>query len=110
MNHRVEVSSEATSNYWELYEFIAEQSPQGAHAWAEALKQSLESLQRQPLACSIAPENDDHDAEIRQFFFRTRHGRTYRGLIWINELTVYVLHLRGPGQDLISPDDFQLPH
>lgn len=44
--------------------------------------------------------------EIRQLLFRTRKGRTYRALFDIQGKTVRVLRIRGPGQQLLAPEDF----
>lgn len=54
-------------------------------------------------------EDDDHEVEIRQMFFRTRQGNNYRALYTVRGADVFVLHLRGPGQDLMGPDEITLP-
>ncbi|MDA1014345.1 MAG: hypothetical protein O3A00_07815 [Planctomycetota bacterium] len=109
MTYKLEFTDEAKSNYWDLYEFIFDRLPQGAAAWDLALERSLDSLEAQPLACSLAPENEDHNAEIRQFFFKTPHGLSDRGLILVEDMVVYVLHLRGPGQDVMPAKDVKFP-
>ncbi len=50
-----------------------------------------------------------HDEDIHQCFFKTRHGLRYRILFVIREATIYAIHIRGPGQDLMSPEDVELP-
>ena len=36
--------------------------------------------------------------EVRQVFFRTKRGRAYRVLFYMEEQDVYILRVRGPGQ------------
>ncbi len=40
-------------------------------------------------------------------FFRTRRGRRYRALFEIRENRVLILHVRGPRQNLVSPDELR---
>jgi hypothetical protein len=55
--------------------------------------------------CGLAPENGYGDAEIRDLVFKTRRGKQYRILFTICGDVVFVRHVRGFGQDLVSPDD-----
>ena len=55
------------------------------------------------------PEDEDHEEEIRHILFKTRRGKTYRAIFIIRTDTVFVLHVRGPGQDLIAPDELRFP-
>jgi hypothetical protein len=41
--------------------------------------------------------------------FKTRHGRTYRLLYVVRGDLIYLLHVRGPGQDLMGDDEVRLP-
>jgi hypothetical protein len=81
-----------------IYDWLSERSPQGAEAWARAYIEALESLTKYLLRCGLAPENEDHDVEIRQRVFRTSHGNPYRLLFTVAGNQVRVLHVRGPGQ------------
>lgn len=69
----------------------------------------MEQLTTTPENCSLAPENDDHEEEIRHILFKTRRGKTYRAIFIIRTDTVFVLHIRGPGQDLTEPDELRFP-
>jgi plasmid stabilization system protein ParE len=109
MNYSIETLTDAKNDFTRFFTYIAERSPQGAASWANAFDRTIQSLKTLPLACSLAPEDEDHDAEIRQLFFCTRHGLTYRALITVTGSTVYVLHIRGPGQDVMSAADVVLP-
>lgn len=56
--------------------------------------------------CLLAPENGYGDTEIRQVIFKTRRGKTYRLLFTIRDNVVFIRHVREPGQDLVSPEEF----
>ena len=89
---------------------IAERSAEGAERWLDALEKALDSVANSPESYSLAEEADAFPHHtIRQFFFRTRRGRTYRGLFTVVGKEVRVLRLRGPGQDLVAPEDVALP-
>jgi hypothetical protein len=64
-------------------------------------------LVRNPLAYGLAPENEYVDYELRQFFFKTRRGRTYRGVFTVVADEIRVLRIRGPGQALLRRDEIE---
>lgn len=106
MNYRVELVPRAERDVGRNYIWLADRSKAGAAAWMRALRQKLESLERNPLQFGLAPEADTTEAEIRQFLFKTRRGSVYRGLFVIESDVVKVLHIRGPGQRPLRPDEF----
>lgn len=57
----------------------------------------------------MAVESEGRQRDVRQVIFKTRHGREYRALFAIMDETVVILHLRGPGQDLLDPDEIREP-
>ena len=57
------------------------------------------------LNCELAPEDEFVDEEIRQAFFQTRRGQRYRVLFTVIDNEVRVLHIRGPHQRLLRPDE-----
>lgn len=99
----------AEQDFEDLFSWLEQLSPSGAQRWAEAFHQALLSLELQPESHSLAPENEHHPEEIRQLLFRTKRGRTYRALFTIRGDEVFLLHVRGPGQDVLSPEDLELP-
>ena len=105
----VNILPRAEQDFESLYLWIYEQSPSGAASWFNAYQQSLTSLETQPTSHSLAPEDEHHAEEIRQLLFRTPRGKTYRALFTIREDQVYLLHLRGPGQDVMTAEDIQTP-
>lgn len=62
-------------------------------------------LAEDPLLPPLAPEAEDIGEEIRQTFFRTRAGRTYRALFLIVGDEVRVLRIRGAGQAPVTSED-----
>ncbi|MCE9524432.1 MAG: type II toxin-antitoxin system RelE/ParE family toxin [Planctomycetales bacterium] len=109
MSFRVTVTSAAASDFEGCFNYIAGRSPRGAAALREAFGKTVKSLEQDALAHGFAPESDDHRCEIRQVLFRTSHGRNYRALYLIDNDHVSILHVRGPGQDVLLPDELKLP-
>lgn len=89
--------------------YLSERSRQGAASWAARWHDVLLELQKRPLSLGLAPEAADYDVEIRQILFKTRRGRVYRALFQVVGAKVYIMHVRGHGQDLLPPQDLQLP-
>jgi len=52
----------------------------------------------------LAVESDYVDFEVREVLFKTRRGLVYRALYTIRGDEVFVLHVRGPGQDFLSAE------
>lgn len=93
-----------------ITDWIAERSKAGADRWVAALDKALDSIDQFPDSHPLAEENDEFPNDtIRQFFFKTRRGRKYRGVFTVVGKEIRVLRSRGPGQDLIGPDDVDLP-
>lgn len=106
MSYRVTIMPQAASDFEGCFGYIFNRSHQGAVALRDAFGKAMKSLEDDALAHGFAPENGDHPVEIRQILFRTR--RNYRAIYTIQNQDVHVLHVRGPGQDLVSPDELQL--
>ncbi len=109
MKFQVKVLWQAERDLDRMILWINNKSPQGAAAWLRRWDNVLDDLRKCADKCGLAPEDAGHDIEIRQIVFKTRNGLPYRALFTIRDHHVYVMHVRGPGQDLIRPDDLQLP-
>lgn len=107
MTYHIETTRQAKADRSSIFDYIAERSPDGALRWLAAYEQAVESLLENPHR-GFAPENQDHAEEIRQLLFKTRHGLQYRLLFFIRGDTVYILHVRAPGQTLLDPGDLNL--
>jgi plasmid stabilization system protein ParE len=84
-----------------IIRFLNERSPQGAAAWSERWLQVVADLRANPLQHGLAPESTAHSTEVRQVF-KTRRGRIYRALYAIAGRGIYIIHVRGPRQNLVS--------
>ncbi len=111
MSYRVILLPQAKRDLRGVLRWIRDtmRSPSGAEVWLCRWEQVLRSLEEGADGCGIAPEDEDHEIDIRQVTFKTRSGSTYRALFKIDGDRVFVMHIRGPGQDLVSPEDIALP-
>jgi plasmid stabilization system protein ParE len=94
----------AESEVDRIIRYISERSPQGAIAWCERWEQVLAELRDDPLKFGLAPESTQYDTDVRQVLFKTRRGRMYRALFTVVGRGVYIVSVRGPGQNLLRRD------
>jgi len=109
MSFAVQLLWRAERDVDQILAWLQQRSPQGAAAWNLAWKDTLRTLQESADTFGHAPENEDQELEVRQITFRTRSGKDYRALYTIRVNNVFVMHVRAPGQDIISPDELRLP-
>ena len=107
MSYRVVVMPAAEREFQALYDWIAIRSREGAGRWANAYFAALSRLAFNPEGYGLAPEGEDHPETIRQFLFKTRSGLTYRAIFAISDDQVFVLHVRGPGQAVMRPEEIE---
>lgn len=100
--YRVALLEPARRDVERRFAYIRRRSRLGALAWYDAFLQAANRLKSDPMAAGLAPENEHVDEEIRQVFFKTRHGRLYRILFTITGNQVRVLRIRGMGEDLLG--------
>lgn len=105
MSYSVIVLPEAEQDADRIYRWIAERSADGAERWYDRFLAALRTLAFDAKICGLAPEDEYVTQEVRQLLFKTPKGLRYRVLLTITADTVYVLHVRGPGQRLIAPDE-----
>lgn len=89
--------------------WLAERSRDGASRWLEALETALKRLAENADSCSLADESElvpEH--VLQQFLFKTRRGRTFRGVFTIVGDEVRVLRIRGTGQAPLTADELNL--
>ena len=109
MSFLVVTTATLEAEFQDQYIYISERSPSGAESWARAFRDALDQLSRIASSCPKAPEAMDHPEVIRQLLFKTRHGRRYRLLFVVRDETVYVIHIRGPRQNLMQAGEIELP-
>jgi hypothetical protein len=90
-----------------IFSWLHERSQTGAAAWLDAYDSLLERLKRDAPSCALAPESKDCDFEVCQVLFKTRRGRIYRALYFIEGRRIYILRIRGPGQAPVMPQDMK---
>ena len=107
MTFRLRTLSPAHRDVTKILNWICnEQAAQkGAASWLRAYDAAARTMARSPTSYGFAPENEVVEREVRQFLFKTRKGRIYRGLFTIVGDEVVILRVRGPGQPLLEPDE-----
>ena len=108
MTFLIRVLGRAQADVDNIYLWLCQRSPMGAIAWYAVLLEKLAELGDNASSCSIAPESARIGVELRQAFFKTRRGRTYRLLFVIVGAEARVLRVRGPGQRPVTRLDVTL--
>ncbi len=99
MTLKVRILPRAEQDAHHIFAYIAERSRPGAIRWWNAFENAIGLLaDGNPDAYSLAPEDDLYHQDLRQFLFKTRRGRIYRGVFVVVESEIRVLRIRGPGQ------------
>jgi plasmid stabilization system protein ParE len=88
-----------------IFEWISDRSPEGAVRWWNTFEEAASRSVDNPERYGLAPENGLISYELRQFLFKTPHGRTYRGVFTLAGNEVRILRVRGPGQPPLDPDE-----
>ena len=107
MTFRVHLTDAAKADIHAILRWIEKRSPAGAETWYRRWLQALETLGQRADALGLAPESEDHSESIHQVIFKTKHGRPYRALFAVRKSDVFVLHVRGPGQDFLRPEELK---
>ena len=107
MKFRVKTLQRARRAYNQILAYIAERSPSGAIAWGSAFDAVLKHLAESADTFPLAWESEDAEVDVREALFKTRRGLTYRVLFTICGQEVLVLHVRGPGQAPVTPEDLR---
>jgi plasmid stabilization system protein ParE len=105
MARTIRILSRADGDADDIFVWLAKRSPAGAKAWNAALRERLDSLASTDWNGSPAPEAQEVGLDLRQAFFKTRRGRTYRVLFVSTAEEVTVLRIRGPGQRPVGRPD-----
>lgn len=106
---RVRLHWQAEHDLDEILDWLSRRSSVGAGTWYRRWLEVANNLTDSADKCPLAPENDEAELEIRHLVFKTRRGREYRAIFTIQGDTVVVLHIRGPGQDIVPPEEIREP-
>jgi plasmid stabilization system protein ParE len=109
MSYTVIVLPEAEQDADRIYEWIVDRSQGGADSWYTQFLEAIRGLASKAEMYGLAPESEHVQQEIRQLFFKTRKGLRYRVLFAVAGGTIYVLHVRGPGQPLLGSHEIREP-
>ena len=92
----------------QILDWLLHRSRQGAATWLTAYDDALDRLKNSANAYGPALENEDcPSADVRQVLFKTRRGRVYRILFFVQDTDIYVVRVRGPGQPPLHADEMQ---
>jgi len=82
-----------------IFGWLYERSKLGAFAWLDAYDSLIERLKRDPESFGNAIESGDCKLSIKEALFKTRRGKVYRVVFYIDEdQNIFILRVRGPGQ------------
>ena len=105
MTFRVNLTDAARDDVRAILRWIENRSEAGALTWYRRWLQVLNTLESRADSLGLAPESEEHSEPIHQVIFKTKHGRPYRALYILRERNVFVLHVRGPGQDFFRSEN-----
>jgi plasmid stabilization system protein ParE len=103
MKRDIFLTRQAEADQESILTWLGNRSSSGARSWFSALEAAMEWLEDHASSCPLAPENDWFEEQIREKLFKTKRGRPYRLLFVIYQDEVRIVHIRGPGQDLVGP-------
>jgi plasmid stabilization system protein ParE len=102
MAFEVVLLRQAQADFDNILAWFTEKAPNSLHKWFDSYERILNRLEHDPLAFTLAPEDEVLKSSIRQALFWTGGGYVYRLLFVIADNEVRVLHIRGPGQDFVT--------
>jgi plasmid stabilization system protein ParE len=106
MSFRVVLLRRARRDVDRIAAWIAERSLPGAASWIAAYEDALRRLQDNPTGYAVVEDFEfPDDLIVRQFLFKTRRGRRYRGIFVIEVDEVRVLRICGPGEPPLTLDE-----
>jgi plasmid stabilization system protein ParE len=108
MTYRLRITRRAQNDRDACFDYIFARSPQGAVRWLDALEEAAAAVLIDPHH-GVAPESEGQKEPIRQKLFRTPQGRTYRLLYIVRDDVIYIIHVRGAGQDVMTAAELELP-
>jgi hypothetical protein len=106
MSYRVYELPRAIADVQHIARWLARRTIQGSAAWMRAYDEMVVNVSRDASRFAAAPETHP-EFVVRQALFKTRKGRVYRALFFIDGDDVYILRVRGPGQAKVKPNDLR---
>jgi plasmid stabilization system protein ParE len=109
MKYQLNLTDRANRDVRAILTYLQSRSRQGANSWYRQLKKTIKRIAESPESFGTALENNEHQEKIRQSIFKTSKGLPYRALFIIRKTNIFVIHVRGSGQDHISTEEMDLP-
>jgi plasmid stabilization system protein ParE len=103
MTYRVIIQPNAEAELDAAYRYRHARAPQAAVQWFVGIVEAINSLERFPMRCPLAPENGHFAEEIRQLLYGARRD-VFRILFTIQGDTVHVLHIRHGAQQYLHEE------
>lgn len=108
MTYRLSIQPPAKRDVDHIYDWLRQYSPDGADRWFAAFEKASRGVLRHPEGYGLALEDELVEDTLRQFLFKTRRGRTYRGVfVVVVDDEVGILRVRGPGQAPLEADEME---
>jgi plasmid stabilization system protein ParE len=98
MSRSLRIVQRARTDADDIFNWLVRRSIRGAISWYLAFGQAIGKIQAAPESYARAPESQPPNCELRQAFFKTRRGRRYRLVFQMDENSIVILRVRGPGQ------------
>jgi plasmid stabilization system protein ParE len=105
MTYKLIIQPPALADLDEAYRWIAQRSIENAARWFNRFLEKLQTLERFPTRCGVAPESEQIGQEIRQLLYG-RRGGVYRVLFVVRGHEVHVLHIRHAARETMKPEEF----
>ena len=104
MKYGVVITPLALAEVQEAYEWLVDRAPHAAEQWRESLLKAVQTLEKFPKRCGLAPECERFRRDIRQLLHGKRRG-IYRILFEIRADTVVVLRVRHAARGFLDEDE-----
>lgn len=101
MKFRIRTSPAAEQEALAAFDYIAAHAPLAAANWYDAFWRAIESLERFPRRCRLAPEAETINTEVRQFVVGS-----YRVLFIVSGDSVVVVHVRHAARRPLRRSEF----
>ena len=105
MSRTLRILERASADVDEVFNWLVHRSVEGAIFWFMAFKKAVTRVASTGETLGSAPESVRFKRDLRQAFFKTRRGRTYRIVFEITQTEIVILRVRGPGQALLRLRD-----
>ncbi|GAB4157581.1 MAG: hypothetical protein Tsb009_34680 [Planctomycetaceae bacterium] len=99
MAYRISVTNLAVNAMDATVKWYGEQVPDLGRQWRLGMEAAIKSLAENPERCSLIPELEGSELEIRELLYGIGRRKTHRILFRIVEQTVEVLAVRHVAQD-----------